>query len=276
MSEQSEAPFDPDFTDGLRSEVYLELLREGLIDGSAHHEIKAKDATIAEQAERIVTLEARNERLREKYRSGYSSGFSSGYLQAEFDCEAMGAEAFLRQADGLRQSQGSILNQQYARIAALESALEEAGQVLAVFGEEAANWIDGDTFHELVVEHFDAEEYNQSAFRILDLRNAGDVSKRIMDLCHASPEQADGSVSPDKPALQAGDDREAERAELLLALKDARDDIESWGAYATDYFQDKWDLEGCIKRYDDLLAKYSFSQIEERSDEGDQQGTGEA
>jgi hypothetical protein len=123
MSEQSEAPFDPDFTDGLRSEVYLELLREGLIDGSAHHEIKAKDATIAEQAERIAELEARNERLREKYRSGYSSGFSSGYLQAEFDCEAMGAEAFLRQADGLRQSQASILNQQHARIAALESAL---------------------------------------------------------------------------------------------------------------------------------------------------------
>src|SRR5882672_2267926 len=31
-----EIPCDPDFTNDLRSEVYLELLREGLIDGHAH------------------------------------------------------------------------------------------------------------------------------------------------------------------------------------------------------------------------------------------------
>ncbi len=30
---------DPNFTRGLRSEVYLELLREGLLDGHAHEEI---------------------------------------------------------------------------------------------------------------------------------------------------------------------------------------------------------------------------------------------
>ena len=32
-------PYDPDFTGGLRSEVYLELLREGLVNGHAHQEI---------------------------------------------------------------------------------------------------------------------------------------------------------------------------------------------------------------------------------------------
>jgi hypothetical protein len=58
------------------------------------------------------------------------------------------------------------------------------------------------------------------------------------------------------------------QTDLLTTLKDARDDIESWGAYATDYFQDKWDLEGCIKRYDEVLAKHATPS--------DQQNEGEA
>jgi hypothetical protein len=34
--------------------------------------------------------------------------------------------------------------------------------------------------------------------------------------------------------------------ELLQALKDATDAIEHWGAYASDYFQQKWDLQSDI------------------------------
>lgn len=41
---------------------------------------------------------------------------------------------------------------------------------------------------------------------------------------------------------------------LLEALKDARIDIEEWGAYAGDYFQEKWGLQEDLSRYDRLIA----------------------
>lgn len=44
-------------------------------------------------------------------------------------------------------------------------------------------------------------------------------------------------------------------APLLAALIEARDDIASWGAYASDYFQKKHDLAGTIKRYDEIIAQ---------------------
>lgn len=37
-------------------------------------------------------------------------------------------------------------------------------------------------------------------------------------------------------------------AELESALHEAADDIESWGAYAADYFQQKWNLAGDVAR----------------------------
>lgn len=38
-------------------------------------------------------------------------------------------------------------------------------------------------------------------------------------------------------------------AELEAALKAAAEDIGDWGAYASQYFQEKWDLAGEVKRY---------------------------
>lgn len=43
-------------------------------------------------------------------------------------------------------------------------------------------------------------------------------------------------------------DLEAQRDALLAALKDAADSIESWAAYASEYFQTKHDLRGDIAR----------------------------
>jgi hypothetical protein len=63
----------------------------------------------------------------------------------------------------------------------------------------------------------------------------------------ASPSQSTGSAE----------------AELLAALKEARSDIDSWAAYASEYFKDKWDLAGDLARYDAIIAKHSQRPIEE-------------
>lgn len=54
-------------------------------------------------------------------------------------------------------------------------------------------------------------------------------------------------------ATQARADLEAEVQRLRELLAEAADDIESWGAYATDYFQKKHDLQGCVAKYRNAL-----------------------
>ena len=39
----------------------------------------------------------------------------------------------------------------------------------------------------------------------------------------------------------------------LEALKDAKEEISDWGAYADHYFQEKWDYKGSITQYDPLI-----------------------
>lgn len=50
-------------------------------------------------------------------------------------------------------------------------------------------------------------------------------------------------------ATAARADLEAENNRLRTLLAEAADDIESWGAYASDYFQKKHDLAGCVAKY---------------------------
>jgi len=47
----------------------------------------------------------------------------------------------------------------------------------------------------------------------------------------------------------------AVNADLLQALKDATDAIEHWGAYASDFFQQKWDLHNDINAARAAIAK---------------------
>ena len=42
------------------------------------------------------------------------------------------------------------------------------------------------------------------------------------------------------------DELRSENARLRVALGRAADDIESWGAYASSYFQEKWNLQADI------------------------------
>lgn len=48
---------------------------------------------------------------------------------------------------------------------------------------------------------------------------------------------------------------EAQRDELLAALKEARELVEDWGAYAPAYMQEKHDLHGDLSRLDAAIAK---------------------
>lgn len=47
----------------------------------------------------------------------------------------------------------------------------------------------------------------------------------------------------------------AENQSLREALNEAADDIASWGAYASEYFRDKWDLDGCVAGYRAIAAQ---------------------
>lgn len=47
----------------------------------------------------------------------------------------------------------------------------------------------------------------------------------------------------------------AERDELVSELINAGENIASWGAYAGEYFQKKWDLNGDIQRIKEAIAK---------------------
>jgi hypothetical protein len=49
-------------------------------------------------------------------------------------------------------------------------------------------------------------------------------------------------------------------AELVEALKNAAEEIESWGAYASPYFQNKHDLAGSVAAVHAVIAKATGEQ----------------
>lgn len=51
------------------------------------------------------------------------------------------------------------------------------------------------------------------------------------------------------------DKLEVQRDELLVALKDARELVDGWGAYASNYMQEKHDLAGDLDRLDAAITK---------------------
>ena len=72
---------------------------------------------------------------------------------------------------------------------------------------------------------------------------------------------------PDEPHLTAPRmqwlDYERARAEAALSrlriavakLKEAREDIDNWAGYASEYFVEKHDLKGCLRGYEETLAE---------------------
>ena len=56
-------------------------------------------------------------------------------------------------------------------------------------------------------------------------------------------------------------------AELEGALKDAAASVKEWGAYAIQYFQDKWDLSGEVARYIAIAEGKNDAAKEGKKDE---------
>ena len=46
-----------------------------------------------------------------------------------------------------------------------------------------------------------------------------------------------------------------QRDELVEALKDAREMVSDWAGYASPYFQEKYDIDGDLKKLDDAIAR---------------------
>lgn len=65
------------------------------------------------------------------------------------------------------------------------------------------------------------------------------------------------SIETDQPCIElAIVDEVTKRIEHIeSALREAIEDIQSWGGYASAYFQDKHDLQGCVARYRAILTK---------------------
>ena len=55
--------------------------------------------------------------------------------------------------------------------------------------------------------------------------------------------------------MQKIESLQRERDELVALPEEAVQDISDWGAYASEYFQEKWNLNGCIEKYKAALAK---------------------
>ena len=54
--------------------------------------------------------------------------------------------------------------------------------------------------------------------------------------------------------LRRAEAAEAQAERMRALAGEAIDSIEEWGAYAYDYFKEKWDLTGTVKGYRDRLS----------------------
>ena len=87
-------------------------------------------------------------------------------------------------------------------------------------------------------------EYEAAA----ELRRLHEENQQWQDKCQAYIDLHD-SVVKDSDRLYALN------AELVKALHEANDAIAEWGAYASAYFQTKYDLQGDIDKAEEALAK---------------------
>lgn len=61
---------------------------------------------------------------------------------------------------------------------------------------------------------------------------------------------------PEVVMAEAYDQLRAENEALRKALLEASEEVAAWGAYASEYFQEKHDLAGCVARlHDAAMAK---------------------
>ena len=69
-----------------------------------------------------------------------------------------------------------------------------------------------------------------------------------MDIVERLRKLADGE-RPYGSLLDVMDEAADEIERLRLKYEEAINDIEEWGAYASEYFQEKWGLKECIEQH---------------------------
>ena len=90
-------------------------------------------------------------------------------------------------------------------------------------------------------------------------------SKKLITERHADPVTMDHIIElrKENERLRHADDitlenlikLRAENERLRLKYEEAINDIEEWGAYASEYFQEKWGLKECIEQHRDALKE---------------------
>ena len=85
-----------------------------------------------------------------------------------------------------------------------------------------------------------------------------DLIQRLRERCGHDSRSVDGCLDCEaadalehNSSVLVDKDREIDR--LRAALADAIEEVESWGAYASEYFQDKHDLAGVLTRLREAL-----------------------
>ena len=75
----------------------------------------------------------------------------------------------------------------------------------------------------------------------------------VFQICHHASESDSAYITAANPAAVLELIRQ--RDELLASLKEARELVEDWGAYAPAYMQEKHDLEGDMNKLDAAIAR---------------------
>jgi len=75
----------------------------------------------------------------------------------------------------------------------------------------------------------------------------------MFQVCHHASARDAAYIAAANPAAMLELIRQ--RDELLASLKEARELVEDWGAYAPAYMQEKHDLEGDLSRLDAVISK---------------------
>ncbi len=131
---------------------------------------------------------------------------------------------------------------------------------------------------ELMPEGFDADDGEREDFDIDSGRDCRNVIRHILDLMDNGSigrvvwgmavilDPKNEAIDPDldyiehHPKRLEADKVRQQRDELLAALKDARELVDDWGAYAPAYMQEKHDLQGDLDKLDAAITNAEKSQ----------------
>lgn len=105
---------------------------------------------------------------------------------------------------------------------------------------------------EKIRDELDFERLRLASCGVVAMQNTKDSRKDRIAPDHRCYSSSYGDVCR---AVDAEIDLRQQRDELLASLKEARELVEDWGAYAPAYMQEKHDLEGDMNKLDAAIAR---------------------